>query len=53
MLCTEKDIFNLRNVQLPSVPVYCARISMEISEPDKLWRAILETAERHLQREND
>ena len=53
MLCTEKDIFNLRNVQLPDLPVYCARISMEISEPDKLWRAIAETAERHRKREND
>ena len=53
MLCTEKDIFNLRNVQLPGLPVYCARISMEISEPDKLWRTISETAERHRKPEND
>jgi tetraacyldisaccharide 4'-kinase len=53
MLCTEKDIFNLRNVQLPSLPVYCVRISMEISEPDKLWRAISETAERHRAPTND
>jgi tetraacyldisaccharide 4'-kinase len=53
MLCTEKDIFNLRNIQLPGLPVYCARISMEISEPDKLWRAILETAERHRKATND
>jgi tetraacyldisaccharide 4'-kinase len=53
MLCTEKDIFNLRNIQLPEVPVYCARISMEIREPDKLWRAISETAERHRKQTND
>jgi tetraacyldisaccharide 4'-kinase len=53
MLCTEKDIFNLRNIQLPNTPVYCARISMDISEPDKLWRAIIETAERHRQSTND
>jgi tetraacyldisaccharide 4'-kinase len=53
MLCTEKDIFNLRNIQLPGLPVYCARISMEISEPDKLWRAISETAERHRKPTND
>jgi tetraacyldisaccharide 4'-kinase len=53
MLCTEKDIFNLRNIQLPGLPVYCARISMEISEPDKLWRTISETAERHRKPEND
>jgi tetraacyldisaccharide 4'-kinase len=53
MLCTEKDIFNLRNIQLPALPVYCARISMEISEPDKLWRTISETAERHRKPTND
>jgi len=53
LLCTEKDIFNLRNIQLPILPVYCVRISMEISEPDKLWRTISETAERHRKPEND
>jgi tetraacyldisaccharide 4'-kinase len=53
MLCTEKDIFNLRNVFLPNLPVFCVRISMEISEPDKLWRTISETAERRRQPEND
>lgn len=53
MLCTEKDIFNLRNVQMPALPLYCVRISMEISEPDKLWRTISETAERHRRPEND
>lgn len=53
MLCTEKDIFNLRNIQLPGLPVYCVRISMEISEPDKLWRTISETAERHRKPTND
>jgi len=53
MLCTEKDIFNLRDIRLPGLPVYCARISMEISEPDKLWRAISETAERHRKPAND
>jgi tetraacyldisaccharide 4'-kinase len=53
LLCTEKDIFNLRNIQLPGLPVYCARISMEISEPDKLWRTISETAERNRKPEND
>jgi tetraacyldisaccharide 4'-kinase len=53
LLCTEKDIFNLRNIQLPGLPVYFARISMEIGEPDKLWRAISETAERHRKLEND
>ena len=53
MLCTEKDIFNLRNVLLPTLPVFCVRISMGISEPDKLWRTISETAERHRKPEND
>jgi tetraacyldisaccharide 4'-kinase len=53
LLCTEKDIFNLRNIQLPQTPVYCARISLDVSEPDRLWRIILETAERHRAPAND
>jgi len=47
LLCTEKDIFNLRNIQLPRIPVYCARISLNVSEPERLWRIILQIVERH------
>jgi len=47
LLCTEKDIFNLRNVQLPALPIYFARISLVVTEPERLWRNILEIAEKH------
>jgi tetraacyldisaccharide 4'-kinase len=30
LLCTEKDVWNLRHVQFTSVPVYCCRISLEL-----------------------
>ena len=30
LLCTEKDVWNLRHVEFTSVPVYCCRISLEL-----------------------
>jgi tetraacyldisaccharide 4'-kinase len=30
LLCTEKDVWNLRHVQFTGVPVYCCRISLEL-----------------------
>jgi tetraacyldisaccharide 4'-kinase len=36
LLCTEKDVWNLRHVRFTSVPVYCCRISLEL--PDKDFR---------------
>jgi tetraacyldisaccharide 4'-kinase len=30
LLCTEKDVWNLRHVQFTSTPVYCCRISLEL-----------------------
>jgi len=53
LLCTEKDIFNLRNIQLPQIPMYCARITLDVSEPDRLWRIILQTVGRHRAPAND
>ena len=32
LLCTEKDVWNLRRVQITSVPVYCCRISLHLPE---------------------
>jgi tetraacyldisaccharide 4'-kinase len=42
LLCTEKDVFNLRRVHFASLPVYFLRISLEPADPEGLWRAILE-----------
>jgi tetraacyldisaccharide 4'-kinase len=30
LLCTEKDVWNLRHVQFTAMPVYCCRISLEL-----------------------
>jgi tetraacyldisaccharide 4'-kinase len=32
MLCTEKDVWNLRHVPLAGMPVYCCRISLRLPE---------------------
>lgn len=32
LLCTEKDVWNLRHVQFAGMPVYCCRISLSLSE---------------------
>ena len=31
LLCTEKDVWNLRNVQFAKLPVYCCRISVDLA----------------------
>jgi tetraacyldisaccharide 4'-kinase len=38
LLCTEKDVWNLRNVQFAAVPVYCCRICFDL--PEGFWSAI-------------
>jgi tetraacyldisaccharide 4'-kinase len=32
LLCTEKDVWNLRHVPLTGIPVYCCRISLQLPE---------------------
>ena len=38
LLCTEKDVWNLRNVQFARLPVYCCRISYQL--PEAFWSAM-------------
>jgi tetraacyldisaccharide 4'-kinase len=45
LLCTEKDVWNLRHIQFTSVPVYCCRISLELPA-EKFKQALLETIRR-------
>ncbi len=47
LLCTEKDLFNLRDVTISSFPVYSVRIQLKLSDPDGFWRAIQTTIARH------
>jgi tetraacyldisaccharide 4'-kinase len=42
MLCTEKDVWNLRNVTFKGMPVVCCRISMELPTPE--FRDAIESA---------
>lgn len=44
LLCTEKDVWNLRNVQFAALPVYCCRISFDL--PENLWNAVTDAAQR-------
>jgi tetraacyldisaccharide 4'-kinase len=38
LLCTEKDVWNLRNVQFMKIPAYCCRISLGL--PEDFWIAL-------------
>jgi tetraacyldisaccharide 4'-kinase len=38
LVCTEKDVWNLRNVQFTAFPAYCCRISLEL--PGAFWSAV-------------
>ena len=44
LLCTEKDVWNLRNVQFTRLPAYCCRISYEL--PETFWSAVEDVARR-------
>ncbi len=41
LICTEKDVFNLRNAKFSGVPVWFARIEMCPVDPDAFWSSIL------------
>jgi hypothetical protein len=44
LLCTEKDVWNLRNVQFTALPVYCCRISVDL--PESFWGALQDALPR-------
>jgi tetraacyldisaccharide 4'-kinase len=44
LLCTEKDVWNLRNVQFLALPAYCCRISFDL--PENFWSAVTEVLRR-------
>ncbi len=44
LLCTEKDVWNLRNVQFAALPVYCCRISFDL--PENFWSAVTDAVRR-------
>jgi tetraacyldisaccharide 4'-kinase len=46
LICTEKDLFNLRDVSIESVPLYLARTTLRISDEQGYLRAIQEIVAR-------
>jgi tetraacyldisaccharide 4'-kinase len=44
LLCTEKDVWNLRNVQFTAIPAYCCRISFDF--PESFWSAVKDAVRR-------
>jgi len=40
LVCTEKDVWNLRHVQFTTIPAYCCRISAVL--PEEFWAALME-----------
>ena len=46
LLCTEKDVWNLRNARFHNLPVYCARISFEL--PAAFWEQLTQRMQQTL-----
>ena len=47
MICTEKDVFNLRDAAPGRLPVYACRIRLAIPDAGGFWSAILSAVSRH------
>jgi tetraacyldisaccharide 4'-kinase len=45
LLCTEKDVWNLRHVQFAALPVYCCRIAFQL--PANFWETLLDIVHRN------
>ena len=41
MICTEKDVFNLRDAGTGRLPVYACRIGLTIADGAKFWESVL------------
>jgi tetraacyldisaccharide 4'-kinase len=47
LICTEKDVFNLREIKFSGVPVGFARIVMRLPAGDAFWAAVLAKLKDH------
>jgi tetraacyldisaccharide 4'-kinase len=52
LICTEKDLYNLRAIHYAQMPIFFCAISMHIDRADEFWRCILEVAVRGAYREH-
>jgi tetraacyldisaccharide 4'-kinase len=46
MICTEKDVFNLRDAGTGTLPVYACRISLKIADDDRFWDSVIAATRR-------
>jgi tetraacyldisaccharide 4'-kinase len=46
MICTEKDVFNLRDAGAGTLPVYACRIGLAISDAAGFWDAVVSAVRR-------
>jgi tetraacyldisaccharide 4'-kinase len=44
LLCTEKDIANLKDVRASELPLFYCRISLDINEAEQFWKTVNEQA---------
>jgi tetraacyldisaccharide 4'-kinase len=45
LICTEKDLYNLRATNKADLPTFYCSISMQVDNPEDFWRTVLSTAE--------
>ena len=46
MICTEKDVFNLRDALPTRLPVYACRIGLALGDPERFWQAVMDAVQR-------
>jgi tetraacyldisaccharide 4'-kinase len=46
LLCTEKDLFNLEDAAMPSIPLWFCAMEFELNDPEGYWKAIISTLAR-------
>lgn len=47
LICTEKDLYNLRAIHSARMPIFYCAISMHIDREDEFWRSVLSIAAPH------
>lgn len=50
LVCTEKDVFNLRDARFDGLPVYAASINLELSDAELFWETVCRIAAEHRRR---
>ncbi len=49
LICTEKDVFNFRNLRHWALPVYYCQVRQELTDPEGFWKTVLGAVERNRQ----